>query len=146
MEQYRKWQKVCVYDTGDMPMADEKEVNYDEHHALIADGFIKVQAYTARRAYPVSNVKVEVSKTINNEKYLRSLSTNTSGSTEVITVPAPPKYLSTEPGFAHPYASYSIKVTHHDYTVVEYDDVRVFDGVVSLLEVDLLPLKLAEIE
>lgn len=142
MGDYKKWQKISVYENNGKSAEQEKDAYNDEYHALTAEGYVKVHVYTARRAYPICNAKVEISKTINNKNYLRSFNTDISGSTEIITLPAPPKYLSLEPGYAHPYATYKIKVSHPDFSTVEHNDLRVFEGIVSLQNIDLVPMKL----
>ena len=55
------------------------------------EGYLKIRAYTAREALPISNLKITVSKTIDNNLIIFYEGvTNSSGIIEKINLPAPP--------------------------------------------------------
>ena len=66
--------------------------------------------------------------------------TDGSGKGALISLPAQPAERSEQPGDAHPYTTYDVKVTHPQYAPVTIRDVTVFDGVLSLQKVDLTPI------
>lgn len=103
-------------------------------------GRIKVQTFTAQRTLPVSRARVEVCKLFGDKRYTIAVSrTDASGQIPDVEVPAVPRDLSQAPGSPQPYVSYYISVLHPDFVPVEITDVPVFDGVVSVQRVDLIP-------
>lgn len=105
-------------------------------------GELKIQAYTARQAMPVSGVLIEISKKFNGVKKLfYSLKTDQSGIIDGIFLPAPDKKISQTPSNLKPFASYDIQATHPRYTEKNYLNVPIFDGVKSIQPIDLIPIE-----
>ncbi len=55
-------------------------------------------------------------------------------------VPSPTRAGSEQPGDAHPYTTYDVRVTHPNFAPVSIRGVTVFEGVRSLQKVDLVPV------
>lgn len=105
-------------------------------------GELKIQAYTARQAMPVSGVLIEISKKFNGVKKLfYSLKTDQSGIIDGIFLPAPDKKISQTPSNLKTFASYDIQATHPGYTEKNYLNVPIFDGVKSIQPIDLIPIE-----
>ena len=104
-------------------------------------GTLQFRAYTARGALPVMGARVVVSKSIGGRKHVfYSLLTDASGLTQTISLPAPPKELSESPDSpVQPYALYDAEVTAAGYNDVIIRDLPVFDGVLSVQRVPLVP-------
>ncbi|MFZ2537463.1 MAG: hypothetical protein WAX04_00990 [Oscillospiraceae bacterium] len=107
-------------------------------------GYLKVKTFTARRAFPVKNAVVEVSKNFPSGRYLISqLVTNQDGITDVIELPTPSKQLSEVPGTPNPFTTVDIKIKHKEFVEMNFFDVPVFQGITSIQKADLLPLAAA---
>ena len=104
-------------------------------------GYLVVKVSTARGALPLDNASVNIrgSETENSDIIL-SLKTNSSGLTEKVALPAPPKVLSESPGIVIPYALYDVDVFKEGYTPLHFTDVAVFDSVTSVQPAIMIPL------
>lgn len=109
--------------------------------ANIRRGTVRFRTYTARGALPVPGAKIVVSKNIGGEKHVfYTLTTDISGQTPVISLPAPPKELSITPDSTiTPYAVYNAEVTSSGYNDVLITNMPVFEGVLSIQRVALVP-------
>ncbi|MBR5495976.1 MAG: hypothetical protein IKV58_01150, partial [Oscillospiraceae bacterium] len=104
-------------------------------------GYLKVQVFAGRGAVPIEKAVVTVTKEIGGQKYeFATLVTDENGSTEKIPLPAPPQILSEQPGNSKPYATYDVRTTYPDFMAVSNLSVPVFEGIVSLQNVNLNPL------
>lgn len=104
-------------------------------------GSLRFRTYTARDALPVAGARVVVSKNIGGKKHVfYSLTTDSSGLTQVMSLPAPPKELSETPDSSvQPYALYDAEITAAGYNDVLIRDLPVFEGVLSLQKVAMVP-------
>lgn len=103
-------------------------------------GGLFVTATTARESLPVADADVFLSAVINGKRILHAfLRTDENGKTPLISLPAPSRALSEEPGDPAPYALYDVLVDHPDYYVEVRKNVQVFGGVLSNLPVNLIP-------
>lgn len=104
-------------------------------------GSLRFRTYTARGALPVAGARVVVYKNIGGKKHIfYSLTTDSSGLTQVMSLPTPPKELSETPdSTVQPYALYDAEVTAAGYNDVLIRDLPVFEGVLSLQRVAMVP-------
>ena len=79
---------------------------------LLDSGTFQVTVLSDFTGLPISGAQVEIQPTqeIEAAPVTESLSTDTSGQTEIISLPAPPVELSMEPGDIQPYSEYSLFV------------------------------------
>lgn len=104
-------------------------------------GGLKLEVYTGSRAFPVSGAHIIISReTQNGEELLKTLFTNSSGSTEVVYLSAPPAQNSKKAGGGKAYSVYNIRVDKSGYYTVEDLDVPIFSGIVAIQPVALVPL------
>ncbi len=104
-------------------------------------GYLKVQVFTGRGTVPIEKATVTVSKDIGGQRYeIATFVTDENGATERISLPAPPRSLSEQPGNYKPYATYDVRTQYPDFVVVNNMSVPVFEGIVSLQNVNLNPL------
>ena len=102
-------------------------------------GTVKVQIFTAKRTFPVQGAQVNLYKQFPGGSYLISSQfSDQSGQVLPVTVPARDRGNSNAPG-GEAALDYVITVTHPDYVNVIIEHVPVYDGVVSLQAVDLVP-------
>lgn len=105
-------------------------------------GYLVIKASTARGAIPLENASVNIrGAEAENSGVIRSLTTNSSGMTEKVSLPAPPKVLSGSPGIILPYALYDVDVFKDGYTPIFLKNVAIFDSVTSIQPAIMIPLE-----
>lgn len=104
-------------------------------------GTMSFRVYTAREALPVIEAKIIVTKQIGGEMHTFSvLTTDMSGQTAPITLPAPEKNLSLDSGNKiQPFALYDAVVSKTGYATIRYTGIPVFDGVNSVQRAAMVP-------
>ncbi len=112
-------------------MSNEEEQGDDEEDSY---GYLKIRAYTGNDAYPVETAYVRVFDDTGNlvfEGY-----TDQSGIIEGIRLKTVNERNSEAPNDMKKSINYRIVVTHPDFTMAEYENVPIFDGVESIQPVD----------
>lgn len=111
-----------------------------------ANGSLKVSVTVAGQQRPVEGATVTVASAEAPDNIIETLTTNLSGQTTIISLPAPPVALSLDPqenvdnaGSETPYASYVIRVTAPGFEPVVIEGTEVMAGVLSLQSVALPP-------
>lgn len=108
-----------------------------------AEGRLRVVAATARSAYPVAGARVMVYTRIGGKDYLNYvLTTDLSGETPTVTLPAPPASLSQDPGNEAPYAVCDIDIFATGFFHSEARGVHIFAGITTRQVFQLIPLPL----
>ena len=104
-------------------------------------GTMSFRVYTAREALPVIGAKVIITKQIGGEMHTFSvLTTDMSGQTAPITLPAPEKNLSLDSGNKiQPFSLYDAVITKNGYAAIRYTGIPVFDGVNSVQRAAMVP-------
>lgn len=106
-------------------------------------GFLRVRVLSAGGALPVENAVVLIADYNGEDSegtLLYSLRTDEGGLTPTISLPAPPSSMSQRPGSGRPYSLYTVTVMKDGFYTVENVGVMVFDQVVAIQPVNLLPL------
>lgn len=110
-------------------------------------GTLKISVVSTIGLLPVVNATVTVSYTGDPENALDTLTTDSSGQTPVITLPAPPLSLSLEPdALIQPYSEYNILVTADGYEPVYVSGSEILADALSLQPIRMNPLATAEAE
>ena len=110
-------------------------------NALSEIGYLTVRVTTALGAIPLENAAVTVRGSESaNENVLYSLSTNSDGQTERISLPTPPKINSETPNAQKPYATYSVDVFADGYAPLHISNVPIFSSIISIQPAIMLPL------
>lgn len=110
-------------------------------------GFLRIRALTAGGALPVEDAVVLIMDYNDDESggaLLYSLRTDEGGLTPTASLPAPPASMSQRPGNGRPYSLYNVTVLKDGFYTVENVGVMVFDGVVAIQPVNLLPVSESE--
>ncbi len=110
-------------------------------------GYIKTAVVTARGAIPLKGAEVTIYKTIDGAtKIFAQGKTDESGDFANVALPTPSKELSKHPSEngVRPYAAYDILVTNPDYIPVKSYNVPVFEDIVSIQLVNMIPLSAAQ--
>ena len=111
-------------------------------------GYITVDVFTAREAVPVPGADVVISRTdggdsMSRKKLVRIAVTDSSGETGTYRVETVDRKLSEEPGTAHPFATYYVRIKAPGYETVRELPVDVFGGEISVVPVELIPVPAA---
>ena len=103
-----------------------------------SQGFLKIRAYAASQALPISNLKIVVSKTINDNKIIFfEGTTNSSGVIERITLPAPrldPNNLD-----APSSTTYDITATYQDNNTNDIYKVNIYENIYVIQTISIVP-------
>lgn len=124
--------------TARVPFAD-----YDEFlRNNPSQGIMRVQAFTADQAFPVTNAAVRVYiRLAEGERELYSGITDVDGIADNIRLPAPDSSISfNENSTIEPYAVYSLRVSKPGFSTAVFEGIPVFDSVKSIQPVEMVPL------
>ena len=103
-------------------------------------GYLMVKVSTARGPIPLPNAAVAIrSETAENTGVLYSLTTNSDGATERVSLPAPARVESESPGSIKPYATYSVDVFKEGYLPLYFKNVPVFSSILSIQPAVMIP-------
>lgn len=104
-------------------------------------GYLVVNVSTARGAIPLRGATVTVMYDEDGNTSIHSvLTTDMSGKTEKLELPAPSRELSESPGNIKPYATYTVSAEKEGYYPVTNTGVPVFSGITSIQPIEMLPL------
>ena len=81
---------------------------YGKRTGFLSRGSLKIQVINIRNNFPIQNAKVSISSKGEPERVLEQLTTDSSGQTENISLPAPPEEYSLEPSIYQPYSEYNV--------------------------------------
>ncbi len=134
--------QASIYEPEALPAMATPAENYADFLAKnSAKGQMKVQV-TIAGTIPLPNANVSVSAQLaDGERELYNGYTDIDGIIDPINLPAPPVSLSyDENGTTVPYAVYTIRVTHPDFSPAEFRNAPVFDSIKSIQPVTLVPI------
>ena len=101
-------------------------------------GYLKIRAYAANQALPISNLKVVVSKTIgNNNIIFYEGKTNSSGVIERITLPAPKR--DNDDLIVPSSTTYDIKATYEKDNTTSIYPVNIYDNIYVVQTINIVP-------
>ncbi len=105
-------------------------------------GTLRFRVYTAHEALPVTGANIEVTKVIGNKKHtFYKLTTDISGNTSTVYLPAPPSELSQQPeNTIQPYALYDVYITADNFRDVSIKNLPIFDGILSGQSIAMIPM------
>lgn len=108
---------------------------------LIDKGRLSVQVTSALGLIPIRNARIQISYTNAPETVVEQVTTNESGETETIELPAPPVELSQEPSEIRPYSDYNLTITAEGYEPVTIEGSEILSGELSIQPVRMNPLE-----
>lgn len=103
-------------------------------------GTLKVSVLSSLGYLPISGAIVTVGFTGNPDQPPKDFTTDLSGQTEIISLPAPAPELSLSPDQPMPYAEYTLRVSAPNYEPTTISGVQILPGELSLQSVRLNPL------
>ena len=116
--------------------------NYDEFISKnTKSGKLRVQTYASTQVFPIQNARVIVEKDFDDGTYIfKEDYTDIDGVADNIILPAKSKSLSLSPDMPIPYSTYTIKVTHPQFSPITFKNVPIFESIESMQPVAMLPL------
>ena len=106
-------------------------------------GTVEIWVTTSRAKLPVEGASVAVTRpeAEGRSRLLALLITDESGRAGPLSLPAAAEGGDgLDPGGPRPDAMYALRVEHPDYELVEVERFQIFPGVVSVQQIDLVPL------
>lgn len=107
----------------------------------IDNGRLGVNVYVNQIGLPAENATVNVTPSDNPASTLEQLTTNSSGRTDEITLPAPPLEFSMQPEQDQPYRAYDVAVTLDGYKEVRVKGIQIFPDSTAIQNIRLEPLE-----
>lgn len=110
-------------------------------------GTLKISVTSSLGMIPVNNARITISYTGEPDSAVMNLTTDSSGQTEVVELPAPNPELSMLPEPAEqPYSEYNISVEAEGYEPVLVTGSEILPGELSLQPISMNPLEVTEEE
>lgn len=100
-------------------------------------GRLRVNVTDINSGMPVRNARVSVAYTGEPNRVLQQLTTDNSGQTDTVTLPAPPIEYSMEPSVNQPFSEYTITVNADGFVEFSVSGTDVFSGEVSVQNISL---------
>ena len=105
-------------------------------------GNLTINVTSSQGLFPIQNATITISYTREPDAVVTTLTTNESGQTETIALPAPSINYSTEPSEVQPYSEYNITVTASGYEPVFISGTEILPDVTAVQPVSMTPLEL----
>lgn len=100
-------------------------------------GRLRVNVTDINSGMPVRNARVSVAYTGEPNRVIQQLTTDNSGQTDTVTLPAPPIEYSMEPSVNQPFSEYTITVNADGFAEFSVSGTDVFSGEVSVQNISL---------
>lgn len=107
------------------------------------EGGLRIQVTSTLGMIPIPNARITIYYTAQPDVPIQELTTDSSGHTPVIELPAPPLSYSLEPGSPRPYSEYNISVSAPGYETVVVSGSEILPEVTSIQPVELPPLEVS---
>ncbi|MBQ6887884.1 MAG: carboxypeptidase regulatory-like domain-containing protein [Lachnospiraceae bacterium] len=107
------------------------------------EGGLRIQVTSTIGLIPIPNATITIYYETAPDSPIQELTTDSSGQTQVIQLPAPPIAYSLEPGSPRPYAEYIIRVSAPGYETVVVSGSEILPEVTSLQNIQLPPLEVS---
>lgn len=103
-------------------------------------GSLQVNVVSAENNFPIRDAEVSISYEGEPERTVESVTTNSSGQTEQISLSAPPLEYSLTPGSARPYSEYTITIRAQGFEEVSIAGSEILPDALSLQPVRMTPV------
>lgn len=105
-------------------------------------GNLTINVTSSQGLIPIQNATITISYTRDPDAVVTTLTTNESGQTETVSLPAPSINYSTEPSEVQPYSEYNISVTASGYEPVFISGTEILPDVTAVQPVSMTPMEL----
>lgn len=107
-------------------------------------GNLTINVTSTQGLIPIDNAKIEISYTREPDTVVTTLTTDDSGQTDTVSLPAPSINYSTEPSEVKPYSEYNISITAPGYESVYISGTEILPDVTAVQPVSMTPIELEE--
>lgn len=107
-------------------------------------GKLQITVQSSVRNVPISNARIQISYTGNPAQTMEEVTTDSSGQSPVLDLPAPPVDYSLEPGEIQPYSEYTLNVSAPGYVPFDISGVEILSTATALQSVHLEPQEAGE--
>ncbi|MBQ9886969.1 MAG: peptidoglycan-binding protein [Lachnospiraceae bacterium] len=104
-------------------------------------GELMINVTSVSDNYPVPDAKVSISYSGEPDSIFEEIQTDSSGNTDIISVPTPPIDYSLEPGLNMPYSEFTINISAEGFKNVIISGSEVLPNIKSIQNVRLVPLQ-----
>lgn len=112
-----------------------------DNNNVVDKGKLKFQVISGITAFPVPDVKIDISYTGVPDSRIEQLKTDSSGQTETIDLPAPPVEYSLDPqSEQQPYSEYTFDISAPGFETIQIAGAEILPDVEALQNVQLRPL------
>lgn len=108
------------------------------------EGGLKISVTSTIGLVPIPDATVTISYKGMPDSVIEELTTDSSGQTEEIELPAPPLAYSLEPGDVQPYSEYNIEVRAPGYETVMVSGTEILPDVLALQPIRMVPLEVEQ--
>lgn len=108
-----------------------------------SSGQLEIFVTSTQGLIPIPDATVTITYIGAPEMVIQTLTTNASGQTEIVDLPAPPVALSQEPSDVQPYSEYVIEVTAPGYEPVTVTGTEILPDVIALQPIRMTPEEVA---
>ncbi|MDD7210349.1 MAG: peptidoglycan-binding protein [Lachnospiraceae bacterium] len=102
-------------------------------------GTLQISLVSNRGQRPIPGASVDISSTGEPDKIIESLTTDSSGQTEIVDLETPPLEYSMEPGMNQPYSEYNLKISAEGFEPVEIAGSQMLSGQLALQNISMEP-------
>ena len=104
-------------------------------------GKLKINLTSRIHAHPIENARISISYTGVPDETLEELTTDSSGQTDTINLPAPPiEYSLDETNELQPYSEYTISVEAAGYESIQIAGAEILSTVTAIQNISMRPL------
>lgn len=107
-------------------------------------GMLEINVTSSLGFIPIKNAKISISVTEQPDTIIEQVTTDESGRTELIDLPAPPVEYSLEPSEVRPYSEYNLMIESQDYEPVLISGTQLLADTKALQPVSLIPKETEE--
>ena len=104
-------------------------------------GQLRINVIEDQLNIPIEDAKIDISFTGEPDSVIEEVQTDSSGTSEVLDLAAPPESYSERPGEIEPYAEYTIRVQAEGFEPITIGGTEVFSGQLALQTVRMRPLE-----
>lgn len=107
----------------------------------VDNGYLQLNVNSVANNNPIEGARIQISYTGEPENIIEEVTTDSSGQTETITLPAPPLEYSLEPGQGQPYSEYNFTIEAEGYERVLISGSQLLPEETAVQPVEMLPLE-----
>nr|WP_314462516.1 peptidoglycan-binding protein [uncultured Clostridium sp.] len=106
-----------------------------------ASGSLQVDVVSSENNYPIQDAEISISYTGEPGSILETVTTDSSGQSETVSLSAPPVDLSLSPGLEQPYSEYTLFITAQGFEPVAISGTQILADTDAIQPVRMTPIK-----